>query len=352
MMAKSFLEVIQQEVFRKDLQKLILTSGVKNYANDLPLPPLYKYNRLSSYLIDDIENKCISLSPISSFNDYFDSAIHTPVANDAGWKEATNLNAMFQGLMQTPMPGNIDQLAQTMQDNYERQERSRFSFLPSFLGICVRSLSTNSKSTLMWAHYADMNQGICIEYKYDKLPTNHLLRYMLFPVAYINHPIDMSAYFDYKNRICEYPAEVSVYASALCKAECWAYEQEWRIVYLNEFGDRRKQEYIKFNGIIAPSTITLGYHFLKPLFVKDRLTDHKGLLLRVINYVEKENIPLCMTVPNVGDFKQQIIEVSPQILRSFILRNFHDDYVENIYYYDTIQDRLLEELKARKYINI
>lgn len=72
------------------------------------------------------------------------------------------------------------------------------------------------------------------------------------------------------------------------------------------------------------------------------------MLLRVIDYVEKEHIPLCMTVPKVGDFQQQIIEMEPQNLKNFILRNFHDDdYVKDIYYYSTIQDQLLEQLKAK-----
>jgi hypothetical protein len=55
-----------------------------------------------------------------------------------------------------------------------------------------------------------------------------------------------------------------------------------------------------------------------------------------------------MTVPKVGDFQQQIIEMEPQNLKNFILRNFHDDdYVKDIYYYSTIQDQLLEQLKAK-----
>lgn len=134
--------------------------------------------------------------------------------------------------------------------------------MPSFLGICIRSLSADSKSALMWAHYADMNQGMCIEYNYNKLLAKHLFRYMLFPVAYIKQPINMSEYFDNKSKICEYPVEVSVYASTLCKAECWEYEREWRIVYVNEFGDQRKQEYIQFNSIIDPSGI-IGLPFSK-----------------------------------------------------------------------------------------
>jgi hypothetical protein len=32
-----------------------------------------------------------------------------------------DLDAMFQKLMKSPMPGNIEELAQTMQESYERQ---------------------------------------------------------------------------------------------------------------------------------------------------------------------------------------------------------------------------------------
>ena len=71
---------------------------------------------------------------------------------------------------------------------------------------------------LMWSHYADGHRGFCLEFdtSYDPFLKSHKIEYRrTLPEV---SPADMILN----------PKDVPFMAMATVKAECWAYEKEWR----------------------------------------------------------------------------------------------------------------------------
>ena len=348
--------------FRENIEKLIRETGNIDYNIDSSVPALYKYCRLSKYVIDDIKNHVISFSPVESLNDYYDSAIITLAETaDAKYQEILEqLSKMEKEMSVDPqfspewqdindwveqICGDLEPLcAQNLRKQlhlfHENQARGNFKYLASNLGVIVRSLSENPISTLMWAHYADVNQGICVEYDYSNVPFTNCAKSMLFPVAYIDHPLDVTAYFDDKNRICEHCAEVAVYASAICKADCWNYEREWRMVMLlNPYGVPQEHNYIQFSEGVSPKSITLGYHILKPFCDEQRFCEHRKYLLELVCIIQDRGIPLYITAPDNTRFCQMRKKIPVQVLEDIIQNECREVY--DIHFYPVLQDKLL-----------
>lgn len=82
----------------------------------------------------------------------------------------------------------------------------------------VLSLSSDPKSPVMWAHYANNYCGVCFEFEMDILPKK------IQRVSYIEHQNDMI--FD-PNEETFYKA---IESSLLCKSQNWAYEKEYRVI--------------------------------------------------------------------------------------------------------------------------
>lgn len=90
------------------------------------------------------------------------------------------------------------------------------------LGIC--SFAQECDSILMWSHYAQSHQGICIEYDVNCFE-DHLLN-NLYPVMYEDILFDFRKLVD---EFSKYPIRTNLLIS-LVKSKVWSYEKEWRIV--------------------------------------------------------------------------------------------------------------------------
>lgn len=260
----TYYDVLKENDFLHTIKRELSTNAKQTYHIPKRIPVLYKYSSISEYVVENLCNGQISFSPVSSFNDYYDSTVHTRVSSEKGKDEINELNTMMKNLgIDYCLP---DEVAETAQKHYDDSAKHTFSS-SDYYGIKIRSLSTDSRSTLMWSHYADSNQGICLAFEYNDLPQDHLFRLMLFPVAYKTHPVDVTDYFELDNRNCEFPIETGLMISVLSKAPCWAYEKEWRMVNITSDSH---SGYSSFNSIIEPSKLILGYHWLKPLFNTNR----------------------------------------------------------------------------------
>lgn len=92
----------------------------------------------------------------------------------------------------------------------------------------VLSLSSDPKSPVMWAHYANNYCGVCFEFEMDILPKK------IQRVSYIEHQNDII--FD-PNEETFYKA---IESSLLCKSQNWAYEKEYRVI------SKTDEEYFEF----------------------------------------------------------------------------------------------------------
>lgn len=82
------------------------------------------------------------------------------------------------------------------------------------LGWCVCCFTTDLTNEIMWAHYADSNKGVCLEFDLSTTPELHE---KIFPIEYNDT-------FPIINSMNELPEAL------LRKRKAWQYEKEWRIL--------------------------------------------------------------------------------------------------------------------------
>lgn len=82
------------------------------------------------------------------------------------------------------------------------------------LGWCVCCFTTDLRNEIMWAHYADSNKGVCLEFDLSTTPELHE---KIFPVEYNDT-------FPVINSMDDLPEAL------LRKRTAWQYEKEWRIL--------------------------------------------------------------------------------------------------------------------------
>lgn len=82
------------------------------------------------------------------------------------------------------------------------------------LGWCVCSFTSDPNNELMWAHYANCNKGVCLEFDLAQTPELHE---KIFPVEY-NDTLQIVNSID----------ELDL--ALLRKRTAWKYEKEWRIL--------------------------------------------------------------------------------------------------------------------------
>ena len=118
----------------------------------------------------------------------------------------------------------------------------------------IGSLTTELKSNLMWAHYADSHRGFCVEYDFKDVDVNQYLTHPM-PVLYSN----LRPQFPYElwlketeERNGEHFEKLrkEILLALLTKDVAWEYENEWRIVM-----DARNSNAIKMPPI---SCVYLG----------------------------------------------------------------------------------------------
>lgn len=352
----TFFELIQEDGFRSFVSRRIADGTQTAYSFSPVLPPLYKYRSLSTFAVDDILNNKITLTSIGEFNDIFDGAIHQygtmeeiERAAEANWAkmEAHRVAAHFpDGLLQR------DSIVEPYIEHLKTESRLKFRQL-DYLGTYVCCFSEDNGSTLMWAHYADLNKGICIEYDFNKLPSanGNLLRKSIFPVAYTPKPIDVADLLtDSGNQIIyQYALDAAVLCTALNKASMWNYEREWRIVWVLPSSSEYDQR-LTINSLIKPSKIYFGYHFLKPFFYYNyknqseykKCTEIVKQVIALTAFMQKQSIKAAVMVPLIGSYQIKPHDISVSELYGFVLQHFHDEQPQSMRYYYTVHDCLMD----------
>lgn len=349
----TFFDLIQTQEFRNYVENRIASSTEESYFFPNQFPRLYKYRALSSYAIDDIVNGSLTLSSIGEFNDIFDGAIHQygteeeiKKASEEDWKEYESL------LKNTPdlkLLLNRKYIIDNSQKHYKTESRLKFREL-DYLGTYVCCFSKNNNSTLMWSHYADSNKGICIEYDFNNLLSDSLIRNSIFPVLYTKKPIDVSDLVDDGgSKAYEYPVDAAVLCTALNKSDVWSYEQEWRLVWVLTFAEKETKRF-PIKPHILPSKVLLGYHFLKSFFYYDfknckeieRIKTTIQVFMQLINYLKSNQIPVSIMLPSIGSYKYMERDISVEVLDSFMKQHFVNHQPTSIRFYYTLHDRLLD----------
>lgn len=345
-MTMTTFDIIRETTFKENLEKALANGCNCKYKKPTQLPVLYKYSSISKYVVDNLENHNISMSPVSSLNDYFDSSLYTSVSKTKGQEDADKL---FEIANKANVKNefifiNREEHARQLQKAYERDQLINFTSA-DYYGIKICSFTTDPKSILMWSHYADSNQGVCIGYDYSLLPEKTLLEYMLYPVAYSKRQIDLTGYLDFNKPVCEHSVDVALYAGALHKSVIWSYEKEWRVVCIC---NSESYNYMPIHNYVKPSSVILGYHWIKPLFNSVRYIQHIDLVTRLLDFCIKNNIPTYLTLPNIGEYTQRIFAGDANDIKSFIKDEFTDKYSADMQYYRVIHNDMTKIFSNRK----
>lgn len=343
---KTFLDVVQETDFRKKAQKkLSLGTAHPFYSFKNTFPILYRYRALSEYTLNDIINQKITTSHVGNFNDIYDGAVQIYSTDKECYSAAKSdyKRHTHSFAIRNSLKAKKEFLAASS-FHYKRRSLRYLHYLDT-LDFSVACFSSKNNSTLMWAHYADSNKGLCIGYNFNDLNQNSILKKIIFPVAYSKHPIELSKLFDDKvKKKVPYPYDTAALCSALCKANCWKYENEWRLVFDSSYVGKNS-EYISYPYAVNINIILFGFHFLKNFFycksdniAKEESKKRLGRFLELLDYMIINDIEAGIMLPKANSFNMQTKKVDPRCLKNFIRMQFQNNEPEYSHYFYTIQE--------------
>lgn len=201
--------------------------------NDNPPKILYKYRNPGNWHKLLVENMA-GFPSAAKFNDPFDCRIYAKYENlteEENVERARKyINQHYSGYSDLERENIlIDCIRQGHYRDPENLERCKRSMIDANLNKGIFSLSAIPDSQLMWAHYTDSHQGICIGFNGIEMgqyfKSFHLLYNTLIPLYKINysdkypllHPVNLSE-FDFG------------ITPLITKSADWNYEQEFRFI--------------------------------------------------------------------------------------------------------------------------
>jgi len=156
----------------------------------------------------------------------------------------------------------LDEIIETLEETIEKTKNEVYlPFLRKYLStITVSCFSASGwDNQLMWSHYANSYNGICVEYDFNQL--NEFVGF-IYPVEYsTERPTIMLSDLGFtslkkgddgniqQGEVCI----SSILSYMLAKNKCWDYEEEWRII--NHETDDKGFRFIKTPFI---KSITIG----------------------------------------------------------------------------------------------
>ncbi|MFR0019566.1 DUF2971 domain-containing protein [Clostridium paraputrificum] len=224
------LQVEKIEPQKNILKKLMLEASNDDAENYKIIEDILK--QIPEKTENDLELKSMFFNYIK--NNDFD--------NDELGIEYSNLN-----ITATSVEGYIDEIINTMLNDKDRiQKHVVNSFGNEILDniLKVYCLSEKNNSILMWSHYANNHEGFCIGYDMKELGLK--VQELTMPVIYSNKLVKEINVDNICNNDFLY--------SLLSKCEEWEYEQEWRIIDINNFLLNKMDNYLK----MKPSELYLG----------------------------------------------------------------------------------------------
>ena len=202
---------------------------------------LYRYRSLNSeHWRDELEKGEIYLSPCDKFNDPFEGLVYI---------DPFKLSKESVGLQSAASYYNIsiDEIDEILKDD-ERRENIIKGFQKGVLCACF---SESYDNILMWSHYADKGNGICIRYNFGMISKSVQKR--ILPVLYDEKRPDIT------EQMNDAPKN-AIFPLLLTKAKEWEYEDEWRILVTRDAEDGEYGHGKKINEFEAIDGVIIGFN--------------------------------------------------------------------------------------------
>ena len=232
-------------------------------ASKITPKKLYRFrSATTSHFRDELKQAVLLhkvwCSPVDCQNDPFealpvfvDSPIHEMKTLLALIRERHGANTTFSGsdMLSLAKSRGLNKRQRSevlkLSENIPLQRKAaKKSFLHQRKSIKIAAFCGNSESLLLWAHYADSHRGVRLNYTWEE-NNNSSYRYpKLVSVKYTkNRPVlsstDIAKYIcggnlgDHEIASEKFTDEV-LEKSILTKSHDWRYEDEWRLVVINE----------------------------------------------------------------------------------------------------------------------
>lgn len=188
--------------------------------------PIYKYYAINGHLKNSIRDSYFWFSESQLLNDPFDLCYTLSDNYMRMLMSKSTTDIMRQIQLKCREKGSevdltcLEIFCQELLNDEAYIESSR-EFLAKLIPFSVCCFSEKDDNLLMWSHYSDKHTGVCLIYD---LEVNEEFWRILSPVNY-------SQYFPIANTIEEAAVEC-----LLTKSLGWAYENEWRLLYLGDKG--------------------------------------------------------------------------------------------------------------------
>ncbi|HQQ74995.1 MAG TPA: DUF2971 domain-containing protein [Pseudomonadales bacterium] len=180
---------------------------------------LYKYRPLNAYSLASLLNNTMWLANPTTFNDPFDCAFSL----DRGKYKQSVMHAISVAMERADQGGfKPEHLYDVWPGDEDAFEQLRENIKKTIENIGICSFSATPNHMLMWSHYADHHRGFCVQYDCRE---GTRLRRSAKKVDYKDSTPSLSASDFSPDKISD-----SIDILWLTKAECWSYEEEWRVI--------------------------------------------------------------------------------------------------------------------------
>jgi len=254
--------------------------------------------------------------------EFFDkpSILLTPVAK---------LNDPFEALLPTDIYDDIIQSVTNNSSGFIKKELTDLVQIKKILvnlmiTFGIVSFSETQRNLLMWAHYANQHQGLCIGYDIETLFTKEKASQLkrdavLHKVRYDSIRHEM---FGQKNEFKEAIDAINyiIYNVMLTKGDGWIYEKEHRLIINLDHADE-----IIFSKISNSQIKTL----IKQLVNENAITQHKDSELKYTNNIKD-------TTHGIGFFSHYkvaslFVNIDPKSIKSIYFGCRTDDgYIDKV----------------------
>lgn len=203
--------------------------GIENFKKIHPWPDevgytsLFKFMSINLEKPEYVEHLFLQMklyhSLAQSFNDPFEGRPHFALDGKVNCpkriREHLERIARDQGMTSKQAKALIRQ--NMMNPNF-LHDSIKMAKETTFNKLRITCFTTSKDNLLFWSHYANSHKGFCVEFDATSLPVS-----MTYQVEYSNV---------YPNIEYPTPQDMRAFKPALVKSEAWAYEDEFRSIFI------------------------------------------------------------------------------------------------------------------------
>ena len=233
---------------------LHMFDDVKNIINCKHVDAIYKFisfnqdEKLNNNKIDTLNRKSLYMSSPLDFNDPYDCELSFNLLG--GLEDFLRIGLNREQRRAIKHNQKLKSETKYEAEKLQKELEGDWNTLKKQMAVCCFTESVDN--FLMWSHYANSYNGVCLEYNLNEVRD---LKYFLSPVLYTDKLIRARDYItkddfvkDKYNRLIK-----ATIISVLSKQSQWEYEKEWRIINVV------KNESDRYISMPLPKVVYVGF---------------------------------------------------------------------------------------------